>query len=164
MPRRLQGRFLATVMFTDIVGSTELASKLGDREWRGLLGAHNALVRNELKRFGGREMDTQGDAFFVAFARATASDLHSLSQIWWIYGAMRGGAFVRLTAFKPGPFSSLGPLRALAARRTVGGVPSSALLPAPARSALTPLGRTASPLAPLVPLFLAALVLSILLG
>ena len=73
MPRRLQGRFLATVMFTDIVGSTELASKLGDREWRGLLGAHNALVRNELKRFGGREMDTAGDGFFAIFDQPAAA-------------------------------------------------------------------------------------------
>lgn len=60
-------RMLATVLFTDIVGSTELASRLGDAAWRELLEAHHALVRRELARFQGREMDTAGDGFFAAF-------------------------------------------------------------------------------------------------
>ena len=62
-------RLLATVMFTDIVGSTELARELGDRGWKNLLERHNAVVRRELKRFGGRELDTAGDGFFVMFER-----------------------------------------------------------------------------------------------
>jgi pimeloyl-ACP methyl ester carboxylesterase len=60
-------RVLATVLFTDIVGSTEQARELGDRRWRELLEAHHAAVRRELVRFGGREIDTAGDGFLAAF-------------------------------------------------------------------------------------------------
>ena len=60
-------RVLATVLFTDIVGSTELAARLGDSAWRKLLERHHALVRVELARFQGRELDTAGDGFFAAF-------------------------------------------------------------------------------------------------
>jgi len=60
-------RVLATVLFTDIVGSTERAVSLGDRRWARLLAIHHALVRAQLARFGGREVDTAGDGFFAAF-------------------------------------------------------------------------------------------------
>ena len=60
---------LATVLFTDIVGSTELASTVGDRRWRQLLARHNAMVRRLLKRYQGRELDTAGDGFFAMFDR-----------------------------------------------------------------------------------------------
>jgi class 3 adenylate cyclase len=60
-------RVLATVLFTDIVGSTELASRLGDSAWRDLLQRHHTIVRRELARFQGRELDTSGDGFFAAF-------------------------------------------------------------------------------------------------
>ena len=60
-------RVLATVLFIDIVGSTERAAGLGDRKWRDLLGAYYALVRRELARFRGREVDTAGDGFFATF-------------------------------------------------------------------------------------------------
>jgi pimeloyl-ACP methyl ester carboxylesterase len=60
-------RVLATVLFTDLVGSTERATELGDRRWRELLEAHHAAVRRELERFGGRELDTAGDGFLAAF-------------------------------------------------------------------------------------------------
>ena len=60
-------RVLATVLFTDIVGSTERAAELGDRRWRDLLGAHDAAVRHELDRFRGREVDTAGDGFLASF-------------------------------------------------------------------------------------------------
>ena len=60
-------RVLATILFTDIVGSTELASRLGDSAWRDLLARHHAIVRRELARFHGRELDTAGDGFFAAF-------------------------------------------------------------------------------------------------
>ena len=60
-------RVLATVLFTDIVGSTELASHLGDSGWRALLERHHATVRRELARFQGRELDTAGDGFFATF-------------------------------------------------------------------------------------------------
>jgi class 3 adenylate cyclase len=58
---------LATVMFTDIVGSTERAATLGDRAWRELLQDHHILVRRELARFRGEELDTAGDGFFAIF-------------------------------------------------------------------------------------------------
>jgi class 3 adenylate cyclase len=58
---------LTTVMFTDLVGSTERAAELGDRAWRELLAAHHALVRRELARFRGDERDTAGDGFFATF-------------------------------------------------------------------------------------------------
>src|SRR6185312_14571529 len=54
-------RVLATILFTDIVGSTRLAAEHGDRAWRELLERHHALVRSELARFRGREVDTAGD-------------------------------------------------------------------------------------------------------
>src|SRR5207237_1265209 len=57
----------ATVLFTDIVGSTERAAALGDRGWRELVDAHDVLVRRELERFRGREVDTAGDGFFAIF-------------------------------------------------------------------------------------------------
>ena len=60
-------RVLATVLFTDIVGSTTRAVELGDRRWRELLGAHDAAVRRELERFRGREVDTAGDGFLATF-------------------------------------------------------------------------------------------------
>ena len=58
---------LATVLFTDIVGSTEKAAELGDRRWRDLLDNHHATVRRNLLRFRGREIKTTGDGFLAAF-------------------------------------------------------------------------------------------------
>jgi class 3 adenylate cyclase/predicted alpha/beta hydrolase len=60
-------RVLATILFTDIVGSTEKLAEVGDREWRDLLQQHHALVRRQLVRFSGREIDTAGDGFFASF-------------------------------------------------------------------------------------------------
>jgi class 3 adenylate cyclase len=60
-------RVLATVLFTDIVGSTERATQLGDRRWRELLDAHHSAVRRQLERFRGREIDTAGDGFLASF-------------------------------------------------------------------------------------------------
>jgi class 3 adenylate cyclase len=60
-------RVLATVMFTDIVGSTERAAQLGDRRWSELLDTHHEAVRRELERFRGREVDTAGDGFLATF-------------------------------------------------------------------------------------------------
>jgi class 3 adenylate cyclase len=64
---RTTDRMLATVLFTDLVGSSERASQLGDGAWRDLLGQHHAAVRRELARFDGREVDTAGDGFFATF-------------------------------------------------------------------------------------------------
>jgi class 3 adenylate cyclase len=80
-------RVLATVLFTDIVGSTEKAASLGDRDWRALLDRHDALIRAALGRFRGHEVDTAGDGFFATFdgparavecARAVAADVEAL--------------------------------------------------------------------------------------
>lgn len=80
-------RVLATVLFTDIVGSTELAARVGDRRWRDTLDGYYAAARRELTRFRGREIDTAGDGFFAAFdgparaircARATSEAVREL--------------------------------------------------------------------------------------
>jgi pimeloyl-ACP methyl ester carboxylesterase len=60
-------RVLATVLFTDIVGSTEQAARLGDRKWRELLEQHYSVVRRQLERLRGREIDTAGDSFMASF-------------------------------------------------------------------------------------------------
>jgi class 3 adenylate cyclase len=60
-------RVLATVLFTDLVSSTERARELGDRRWKETLDRHNEIVRHDLTRFRGREVDTAGDGFFATF-------------------------------------------------------------------------------------------------
>ena len=60
-------RVLATVLFTDIVDSTRRAAEMGDRDWRALLDAHDAVVRSQLARFRGREVNTSGDGFLAMF-------------------------------------------------------------------------------------------------
>jgi pimeloyl-ACP methyl ester carboxylesterase len=60
-------RVLATVLFTDVVASTETATRLGDRAWRTILDRHHDVVRRELARWRGREIDTTGDGFLATF-------------------------------------------------------------------------------------------------
>ncbi|MCB4822311.1 adenylate/guanylate cyclase domain-containing protein [Roseicella aerolata] len=60
-------RVLATVLFTDIVGSTQRAAELGDRRWRLLLAEHNGIARREIARFRGREVHSLGDGFLATF-------------------------------------------------------------------------------------------------
>jgi class 3 adenylate cyclase len=60
-------RVLATILFTDIVGSTEKAAGLGDRRWRDLLARHDSAVRAMVSRYRGREINTTGDGFFATF-------------------------------------------------------------------------------------------------
>ncbi len=60
-------RVLATIMSTDIAGSTELVVSMGDRAWRDLLDRHHDAVRRQLQRYHGREIDTAGDGFLAAF-------------------------------------------------------------------------------------------------
>jgi class 3 adenylate cyclase len=60
---------VAAILFTDIVGATEKAVALGDRRWHDLLDSHHSLVRRELTRFRGDEIDTAGDGFFAHFER-----------------------------------------------------------------------------------------------
>jgi class 3 adenylate cyclase len=87
VPRSAVTRRLATVFFLDIVGSTALATELGDARWRELLTRFRRVVRTELKRFGGREQDTAGDGFFATFAepaqalRAAAAIARAVQQV-----------------------------------------------------------------------------------
>lgn len=83
----MSDRILTTVMFTDIVGSTERAAALGDARWRELLGRHDELIRAELERHRGREVKTMGDGFLATFdgpargircARAIADKVRAL--------------------------------------------------------------------------------------
>jgi class 3 adenylate cyclase len=66
-PPPRKDRVLSTVLFTDIVGSTDRAALIGDRAWRELLERHNRILRVSLDRFGGREMHTAGDGFLATF-------------------------------------------------------------------------------------------------
>ncbi len=70
--RVLPSRAVLTLLFTDIVGSTQAIVELGDERWRALLGRYRAAVRQELARHGGREVNTAGDAFFATFDRPAA--------------------------------------------------------------------------------------------
>ena len=77
-------RVLATVLFTDIVGSTERAASIGDKAWAELLAAHHGVVREQLARFGGREVGTAGDSFLATFdgpARAVRCALACVSAV-----------------------------------------------------------------------------------
>jgi class 3 adenylate cyclase len=87
-------RVLATVLFTDVVGSTELATRLGDRAWRDLLGRHNAAIRRELGRWRGREVDTAGDGFLATFdgpARAIRCAVAAVASVRGLGMRIRAG-------------------------------------------------------------------------
>ena len=87
-------RVLTTVLFTDIVSSTERAAALGDRRWRDLLERHNAAVRRELARFGGREISTTGDGFLAAFdapGRVVRCACAVAAALRWLGFAIRAG-------------------------------------------------------------------------
>ncbi len=68
-----QARSVVTMLMTDIVDSTRTAAQLGDAAWKQRLGDHNRIVRHQLERFGGREVDTTGDGFLVIFGSAEAA-------------------------------------------------------------------------------------------
>jgi len=80
-------RVLATLLFTDIVGSTRMAAELGDRKWRDLLESHHLRVRGLLRRYRGTEIDTAGDGFLATFdgparaVRCATAILESLRAI-----------------------------------------------------------------------------------
>jgi class 3 adenylate cyclase len=69
MQRRSGGRGLGAVLFTDIVGSTAIAAEMGNTRWSELVERHHRIVRRAVGRFGGHEIDTAGDGFFVSFER-----------------------------------------------------------------------------------------------
>ncbi len=64
---------LAAVLFTDIVNSSAVAGQVGDGRWKELIARHHAIVRRELKRYGGRELDTAGDGFYASFSEPAAA-------------------------------------------------------------------------------------------
>jgi len=70
---RTADRALLTVVITDIVGSTDRAARMGDRDWSDLLAAHDAAVRHQIDRYGGREVKTIGDSFLIVFGGAPSS-------------------------------------------------------------------------------------------
>ena len=87
-------RVLATVLFTDIVGSTEHAAAVGDRAWKELVERHHSFVRGTLPRWRGREQDTAGDGLFAAFdgpARAIRCALAIVAGIHSIGLEVRAG-------------------------------------------------------------------------
>ncbi len=91
---RKPDRVLATVLFTDIVGSTERAGELGDRAWLDLLASHDALVRRELERHRGHEVKTVGDGFLATFdgpARAIRCAVEAVRAVGQIGVPMRAG-------------------------------------------------------------------------
>ncbi len=93
-PRARSNRVLATVVFTDIVGSTERAAGLGDGRWKDLLEAHRSIVRREFARFQGREIGTRGDGFLAVFdgpARAVRCALAAAEAVHAIGLEIRAG-------------------------------------------------------------------------
>jgi class 3 adenylate cyclase len=87
-------RALGAVLFTDIVDSTARIAELGDRRWRDLIEAHNALIRRELVRFGGREVDMAGDGFVATFAGpsdAIDCAAAAMDNVQWIGLDLRAG-------------------------------------------------------------------------
>jgi class 3 adenylate cyclase len=79
-PTGIRSRVLATLVFTDLVSSTELAARLGDGRWRELLSRYFEAVRAELERFGGREVKTTGDGMLATFD-GSARALHCAAAI-----------------------------------------------------------------------------------
>ena len=87
-------RVLATILVTDIVGSTERAVELGDHRWRELLTQHHSVVREQLQRFRGREIDTAGDGFLASFdgpARAIRCAMQILDSLSGLGIQVRAG-------------------------------------------------------------------------
>lgn len=88
----VRNRVVRTLLFTDLVGSTEVAVRLGDMDWRELLATHYETARSELERFGGREVKTTGDGILAAF-EGTAVALECAAAI--VQGALALGLHVR---------------------------------------------------------------------
>ena len=109
-------RTLATVLLTDIVGSTKHAEAMGDRRWPDLLDAHNAIFRRELTRFRGAEVKTTGDGFLATFdgpGRAIQCSLALIASVRPLGIQIRAGLFTRVrskwskTTYAASPCTSL---------------------------------------------------------
>ena len=109
-----RARALGAVLFTDIVESTALIAELGNRRWRDLLEAHNALVRREIIRYGGREIDTAGDGFVASFAGpsdAISCARAAAEAVAWIGLDLRAGVHAgefELVGERAGPSGRIG--------------------------------------------------------
>ncbi|MCA1832027.1 MAG: adenylate/guanylate cyclase domain-containing protein [Actinobacteria bacterium] len=109
--RSSEDRLLATLLFTDIVGSTQRAAELGDQLWRGLLAKHHAIVRRGLRRFSGSEIDTTGDGFFARFdqpARAVACAFWLLRNLAPIGVHIRAGVHTGEVEVVRGEYRGIG--------------------------------------------------------
>jgi class 3 adenylate cyclase len=87
-------RMLATILFTDIVGSTDAAARLGDRRWRDLLAEHHRVIRERLAQFGGTEIETAGDSFLATFdgpARAIECAWAAIADAGYLGITLRAG-------------------------------------------------------------------------
>ena len=107
-PAPVADRVLATILFTDIVGSTETARTLGDSAWSRLVEQHHAVVRKELVRYAGEEIDTAGDGFFAVFdgparaIRCARGIQHALSALGiQIRAGLHTGEVERVRGEKP---------------------------------------------------------------
>jgi class 3 adenylate cyclase len=104
-PMPLANRVLATILVTDLVGSTARADELGDRAWAELLEQHHALVRHELERFRGEEIDTAGDGFLALFdgpARAIGCGLAICAVLRELGLEVRAGVHTGEVERRPG--------------------------------------------------------------
>ena len=104
-PTRPSERVLTTVLFTDLVGSSERVQELGDARWTALLGEHDDVVRRELDRFSGEELDTAGDGFLASFdgpARAIRCALEIRQALGMLGLAVRAGVHTGEVERRPG--------------------------------------------------------------
>jgi class 3 adenylate cyclase len=109
-PRAPQSTVLASVLFTDIVGSTQRASQMGDRMWKDLVQQHHATVRDALRRFDGTEVDTAGDGFYATFdgpARAIRCALDITQHVREIGIEVRAGVHTGECEFVDGKVGGL---------------------------------------------------------
>jgi class 3 adenylate cyclase len=138
MSRDLGTRVLATVLFTDIVESTRIAEELGDRRWRELLRRHHAIVRRELKRFRGREIDTAGDGFLALFdspAQAVRCAVAVSDAVRELGIEIRAGLHLGEVELTDGKAQGVGVH--IGARILAFGKPGEVLVSAPLRSTVT---------------------------
>jgi basic membrane protein A len=101
---------LATLLFTDIVGSTGVAEEMGDRRWRELQRRHHQVIRAELRRFGGRELDAAGDGFFARFdtpAAAIRCAVAASDAVWTLGIGIRAGVHIGECEILDGKVSGL---------------------------------------------------------
>ena len=94
-PDAVGGGVVATLLFTDIVGSTAQLARVGDAAWRGMLLAHNVAMRAEIERYRGRELKTTGDGFLAAFDSASRAVRCGQAMV---AAARAGGLDVRVGA------------------------------------------------------------------